>query len=101
MSLPRATCPACHRDVAVRNNDAFREHRSPDGAICDGSGRTAEAIESDALRADCFERWRAGGAAAMTTLDLRAAAQHAQAMGERAVERELDGVINVREAQRR
>ena len=39
-SLPRATCPICGRDVAVRVNGALREHMLPGDLVnlCPGSG---------------------------------------------------------------
>lgn len=53
--------------------------------------------EADELRRHAFERWQAEGAGALSTLDLRAAAQHAQAVGDHAAERALSAVVDVRE----
>jgi hypothetical protein len=41
-ALPRATCAACRREVAVRSGGEIREHRPPEGgAVCEGSGKPA------------------------------------------------------------
>ena len=41
--LPRAVCPWCHSDWALRRNGTFREHRvGPSRKPCEGSGRRPE-----------------------------------------------------------
>lgn len=48
-SLPRAICPRCGRDVALRNRGELREHkelppaREPRARICAAAGWTVEA----------------------------------------------------------
>lgn len=54
-------------------------------------------VEEDAMRSAAFERWKREGAG-MASLDLRAAAQHAQAIGDAAAERGIDAVLESREA---
>jgi hypothetical protein len=57
--------------------------------------------EADELRRTAYDAWKAGGRASRSDLDdlsLRAAAQHAQAIGDREAERAIDGVLEVREA---
>lgn len=49
--LPRATCPSCGRDVALRRGGELREHvRDPNdelapGVKCPGSGHTIAYVE--------------------------------------------------------
>jgi len=51
-SLPRAECPVCGKQVAVRKHGELREHyvywpqaeRDTSGRVCDGSGRFADAV---------------------------------------------------------
>lgn len=64
----------------------------------DGGRSAALVSDEDALRRGMFELWQAHGAVGIATLDLRAAAQHAQAIGDTAAERAIDGVLEVREA---
>lgn len=52
-----------------------------------------EAMESDGVREEAFERYSKSGARGMGDLDLRAAAQHAQAIGDSAAERELNDTL--------
>jgi hypothetical protein len=59
-----------------------------------GVERIAEAKQ----RAEAFRSYEHGGASGMTTLDLRAAAQHAQNTGNASAERDLSAMIDVREA---
>ena len=54
--------------------------------------------EQDALRHDAYETYLATGSRSMGDLDLRAAAQHAQIVGNTLAEREINGVLEVREA---
>lgn len=42
-NLPRGECPMCGRDVALRRGGEYREHRKPEGGICEASGLTAAA----------------------------------------------------------
>jgi hypothetical protein len=41
-ALPRADCPICDREVALRTNGTFREHRYHGAHLCVGSGKTPE-----------------------------------------------------------
>ena len=56
--LPRAKCPECYRDVALRRGSELREHRSdpnePD--LCPASGLTVEQAEREI--ADSIARFR-------------------------------------------
>ena len=48
--LPRATCPVCKRDVALRNGGILREHRTDaeaDAELCPASGFTVEQAAAD------------------------------------------------------
>lgn len=62
--LPRATCPTCGVDVALRRGGQLREHRDERGCICVASGLTPTEVERhidaevDGLRA--FSRRRGG-----------------------------------------
>lgn len=58
-----------------------------------------EQAEAEA-REQAFGEYRASGPRALGDLDLRAAAQHAQLIGDHAAERQIDGVLAVREARR-
>lgn len=58
-----------------------------------------EARAADRLRAEAFETFTATGGESMRDLDLRAAAQHAQAIGDAAAERRIDGILDRREAE--
>lgn len=44
--LPRAICPLCYREVPVRVNGSFREHRLWDGGLCPAAGRHPDEIPS-------------------------------------------------------
>lgn len=65
-----------------------------------------EEFEQWELRRDAYNLWKraAGGGGAvnpvMEDLTLRAAAQYAQLLGDRAAERRIDGVLEQREARR-
>jgi hypothetical protein len=50
--LPRATCPECGRDVAVRRGGKLREHGMPNaiGVICQASGLTVAEAELEIER---------------------------------------------------
>lgn len=63
--------------------------------IRDHDPQTEAALEQQ--RAECFARYQHVGPRVMSTLDLRAAAQHAQVIGDVAAERELSGEIDYRE----
>lgn len=59
--------------------------------------------EQDELRRTAYEAWLAGGSVARHDLDdlaLRAAAQHAQVIGDTASERQIDSLLEGREARR-
>lgn len=42
--LPRAFCPTCSREVAVRTGGQLREHRDHGGDLCPASGMTPEQV---------------------------------------------------------
>jgi hypothetical protein len=42
--LPRAVCPTCGQEVALRRGGELREHR-PEGTLCPASGYTVEQVE--------------------------------------------------------
>lgn len=54
-------------------------------------------LELEEQRRELYQRYYRDGSAGMSELDLRSAAQHAQAVGDSASERELNGLIEVRE----
>lgn len=59
--------------------------------------------EADELRRTAYEAWMEGGGPARSDLDdiaLRAAAQYAQTVGDAQAERQIDGILSVREARR-
>lgn len=60
-----------------------------------------ETAEQDEARREAYEAWKSAGTvtpskASMSDLTLRAAAQHAQAIGDSAAERQIDGVLEGR-----
>jgi hypothetical protein len=59
-----------------------------------------EQAEADRLREKALDDFRDSGPGSLGDLDLRAAAQHAQVVGDRAAERDIDDVLAVREARR-
>lgn len=59
--------------------------------------------EADYLRLTAYEAWIEGGGPTRSDLDdlaLRAAAQHAQVIGDTEAERQIDGILSAREARR-
>ena len=56
MRLPRAACPECGRDVALRVGGELREHRDESGQKCPAQGYTIAEVNArqkgtfDALR---------------------------------------------------
>lgn len=53
-ALPRATCPLCDRDVAVRRGGELREHinQLAGGIKCAGSGFTVARVAAAVRAAD-------------------------------------------------
>lgn len=71
-TITRATCPGCHRDIALRpSSGTFRTH-GPIGDRCPGSWRTPceEAVPRRPLpTTDCLRRyWQIGDALAASKL---------------------------------
>jgi hypothetical protein len=64
----------------------------------EGARRALVEAEQEALRRANFERWMASGDSGMSDLDLRAAAQYAQAVGDYNAERQIDDRLAVRDA---
>ena len=59
--------------------------------------------EADDLRLWAYEAWASGGGPTRSDMDdlaLRAAAQHAQIIGDATAERQIDGILAAREARR-
>lgn len=52
--------------------------------------------DEDLARRDAYVRWQESGDGGMGDLDLRAAAQHAQTIGDAAAEQEIDNTLTVR-----
>lgn len=84
--LPRATCPLCRREVAVRNGGELREHRptpTESGPVCRASGLTLERAEGLASRSlvdrvsDYAEEVSKRGAELADTLDDLSESPHA------------------------
>lgn len=63
---------------------------TPEGA------RVLDELAADAAREEAYERWKASGAGGMDDLELRAAAQHAQVVGDDAAERQIDDRLAAR-----
>jgi hypothetical protein len=53
-------------------------------------------IDTEAAKAEAYERWRASGPKGMGDLDLRAAAQHANATGDHSAESAIDDALERR-----
>lgn len=74
-------------------DDSFSSDRDAAQEMAD---RLNEEAEQDELRRSAYEAWKARGAG-LGDLDLRAAAQHAQTIGDNAAERQIDSLLSARE----
>lgn len=82
-ALPRAKCPTCNTDVALRNGGEFREHR-PSGKShlpkCPASGKTLAALQAELDNAKPAEPKKAAKASKATPAKASAGAALADAV---------------------